>query len=220
MSTDLAEEQHGHLPPMGREWLLPLYDPFTRLLGVRRLHEHLAETAAVRPGHRVLEIGCGTGNLALLVKARCPEATVTGIDPDLPALAIATRKSRRRRLPVRWDVGSAAELPYADGSVDRVLSSLMLHHVPDGQKARAIAEVHRVLRPGGELHLLDFGGPRRSHASVLLRRAQADTRLRGQWEEGIADLLRGAGLTEVAVTGRFTKLGSPITAYRAVNPGA
>jgi ubiquinone/menaquinone biosynthesis C-methylase UbiE len=219
-TTDVTGREHEHLPPMGKEWLLPLYDPLTRLLGIRRVHARLVEAAAVRPGHRVLEIGCGTGNLALLVKERHPEATVVGLDPDLPALARARRKSRRRGLAVQWDVGSAAELPYPDGSVDRVFSALMLHHLPEEAKQRALAEVRRVLRPDGELHLVDFGGPGHSHAHGPLRRRVAeDSRVRGQLDEGIADLLRAAGFADVVETGRSTRLGSPLTAYRARQTG-
>lgn len=205
--------EHDHLPPMGKQWLLPLYDPFTRLLGVRRIHRGLATAADARPGHRVLEIGCGTGNLALLVKARQPSADVVGLDPDRPALDRARRKARRRGLAVQWDEGSATELPYPDGSVDRVLSSLMLHHLPEEEKPRALDEARRVLRPDGELHLVDFGGPH--GGGPVRRRAQHDGRMHGQLGEGLADLLRAAGFADVAETGRRTFLGGPLTAYRA-----
>jgi SAM-dependent methyltransferase len=163
LPTPVQGDQRQFLPAMGRRWLLPLYDPFTRLLGVRALHQALLEAADLRPGHRVLEIGCGTGNLALLAKAHHPEATVVGLDPDLEALARAQRKALRRGLAVQFDRGTAGELPYADGSVDRVLSSLMLHHLPAGEKPRALAEVRRVLAPGGELHLVDISGVHDAH---------------------------------------------------------
>src|SRR5215211_5642514 len=148
---------------MGKRWLLPLYDPFTRLVGAGKVHRTLLDAAGIRPGHRVLEIGCGTGNLALLVKAHQPQAVVVGLDPDLDALARAQRKARRRRLVIQFDRGFADELPYADGSVDRVLSSLMNHHVPADQKVQALAEARRVLASGGELHIVDFGGPSDGH---------------------------------------------------------
>jgi len=218
MTVDVTGRDRDYLPPMGKDWLLPLYDPFTRVLGIGRVHARLADSAAVRPGHRVLEIGCGTGNLALLVKGREPGADVVGLDPDFAALARARRKSRRRRLAVQWDVGTAADLPYPDGSVDRVLSSLMLHHLPEETKPRALAEARRVLQHGGELHLVDMGG-HPSHGRML-RRAHEDPRLRGQFDDGIADLLRQAGFTEVAETARHSLFGTPVTAYRAVSSGA
>lgn len=202
-----------HLPPMGVSWLLHLYDPLTRLLGVARLHGRLVEAAELRPGHRVLEIGCGTGNLTLMAKKRQPEAVVVGLDPDFAALAQARRKARRRHLDVQWDSGSAAELPYPDGSVDRVLSSLMLHHVPTGEKVQALREVRRVLAADGELHLADFGGhPEHGLHSRLARRSPM---LTDQVGEGLTSLLHEAGfaeLTEDTVRSRY--LGS-VSVYRA-----
>jgi ubiquinone/menaquinone biosynthesis C-methylase UbiE len=218
MTIEVTGQDRDYLPPMGKEWLLPLYDPFTRVLGIGRVHACLADAAAVRHGHRVLEIGCGTGNLALLVKARERGADVVGLDPDFAALARARRKARRRRLAVQWDVGTAADPPYPDASVDRVLSSLMLHHLPDGEKQQALAQARRVLRPGGELHLVDLGG-HPSHGR-LLRRAHEDPRLRGQFDGGIPDLLRRVGFTEVTETARHGLFGMPVTAYRAVSPDA
>ena len=186
---EVTGHDHGHLPPMGMAWLTPLYDPFTRLLGVGRVHRRLVESADLRPGHRVLEIGCGTGNLTLLVKERQPAATVVGLDPDFAALARASRKAHRRNLDVQWDSGSATRLPYPDGSVDRVLSSLMLHHVPPGEKLAALREVRRVLATDGELHLVDFGGGSPQHGPFG-RMARSSPLLRDQVGEGPGAQLR------------------------------
>ena len=216
--TPVRGDQRQFLPAMGRRWLLPLYDPVTRLLGVRALHRALLEAADLRPGHRVLEIGCGTGNLALLAKGQCPEATVVGLDPDLEALAIAQRKALRRGLAVQFDRGTAGDLPYADGSVDRVLSSLMLHHVPADEKPRALAEVRRVLAPGGELHLVDISGVHGGHGGHggwLAGRLHRNPHLADQVDGGLAGLLRSAGFAEVTETASRTLLIAPVTAYRA-----
>src|SRR3954471_15098989 len=83
------------LPGMGRDWLLPLYDPFTRLIGVESAHRRLADPAEPESADRVLEIGCGTGNLMLLVKRTRSQLEVVGLDPDPKALARAGRKARR-----------------------------------------------------------------------------------------------------------------------------
>lgn len=218
LPTPVRGEQPQFLPAMGRRRLLPLYDPFTRLLGVRSLHRHLLEAADLRLGHRVLEIGCGTGNLALLAKARHPEATVVGLDPDLEALAIGQRKALRRGLAVQFDRGTAADLPYADGSVDRVLSSLMLHHLSPDEKPRALAEVRRVLAAGGELHLVDISGVHGGHGGHggwLAGRLQRSPHLADQLGGGVVDLLRSAGFAEVTETASRTLLITPVTAYRA-----
>ena len=187
--TDHAAPAH-YLPGMGKAWLLPLYDPLTRLLGVRTVHRELVERAGIAPGLRVLEIGCGTGNLALAAKRACPGADVTGLDPDPAALAKGRRKAARARLTLRFDQGFAQSLPYPDASFDRVLSSLMFHHLDDADRPRALAEVRRVLEPGGSLHLLDFAGS--NHGSRRLRH-QADGR--------IPELMVQAGFSEAGESG-------------------
>jgi ubiquinone/menaquinone biosynthesis C-methylase UbiE len=200
---------HGYLPAMGHDRLLRFYDPFTRLLGVRSLHRTLAGQAEIAPGHRVLEIGCGTGNLALLVAHRYRGASVVGLDPDPLALGRARRKATRDGLPVQWDLGSAGDLPYPDASVDRVLSALMFHHLDEAEKHRALSEIKRVLRPGGRLHLVDFGGHQRG---LLTRLTHRNRRLQDNAGDRIPDRMREAGLTDVGELGRG-RLG--VTFYRA-----
>lgn len=92
------ERDRPFLPGMGRTWLLPLYDAFTRLAGVRALHERAVEIAGIGPGQAVVDVGCGTGNLSFTVLAAEPDARVTGLDPDGTALRRAARKARRRGL--------------------------------------------------------------------------------------------------------------------------
>jgi ubiquinone/menaquinone biosynthesis C-methylase UbiE len=206
-----------YLPGMGHDRLLPLYDPLQRLLGISRIHRPLADQAGIRPGQRVLEIGCGTGNLALLVARLHPGAEVVGLDPDPKALARARRKAERRSLPVRFDRGFAQKLPYADASFDRVLSALMLHHLGPDEKERALREVRRVLGPGGSLHLVDLGGAKEPADGFMARLSHRNRMLRDNFGDRIPTLMRDAGLadpTEVAhkvsrVMGRFTY-------YRAV----
>jgi ubiquinone/menaquinone biosynthesis C-methylase UbiE len=186
---------------MSRTWLLPLYDPLTQLLGVRSVHRRLLDQAAVLPGQRVLEIGCGTGNLLLTAKQTQPAATVVGTDPDLTALARAYRKARRRGLAVQLDRGYADELPYADDSVDVVLSSFMLHHVPADRREPASREVRRVLRPGGALHLVDIDAAAAPSDGWIARRCHRHGLHPEDPGGGIPELLRRAGFTDVTETG-------------------
>lgn len=215
--TAVSGDERPFLPGMSRNWLLPLYDPLTRLLGVRRMHGRLLDQAGVRPGQQVLEIGCGTGNLLLAAKHTHPAATVVGLDPDLTALARAHRKARRRGLAVQLDRGYADQLPYADDSVDVVLSSFMLHHVPADQKEQAIREVRRVLRPGGALHLVDVGGGPAPADGWLARRAHRHALAQEGLDGDIPDLLRRAGFTDVSETGSDVRRHvGRFTFYRAV----
>jgi ubiquinone/menaquinone biosynthesis C-methylase UbiE len=204
-------QEHDYLPAMGKDWLLPFYDTFTWLLGVPRIHRRLVELAAIEPGHRVLEIGCGPGGLVLRAQRMHPDAEIVGLDPDPLALAKARRKADRAGRPVRFDQGKAGELPYPDESFDRVLSSFMFHHLDDAEKRRALAEVRRVLRPGGQLHLVDVAG---HHRGTIGHRMQRDERLRDNVGDGIPDRMRGAGFTDVR-TGERGRLRT--TFYRATS---
>jgi 2-polyprenyl-3-methyl-5-hydroxy-6-metoxy-1,4-benzoquinol methylase len=111
--------------------LLPLYDPFTRLAGIERSHEQLLDRADLRTGQRVLEVGCGTGNLLTALGRRRLGLEAVGIDPDPAALSRARRKAARGKLPIRYDRAFAGELPLPDDAFDRVLSALMLHHLDE-----------------------------------------------------------------------------------------
>jgi ubiquinone/menaquinone biosynthesis C-methylase UbiE len=151
------------IPAFGRHWALPLYDPFVKLIGGDRARSTLVE-AAIRPGQRVLDVGCGTGSLAVLIKRLHPEVDVVGLDPDPRALARARRKAERATVQIRLDQGFSDALPYADASFACVLSSFMFHHLQAAEKAKTLHEVRRVLEPGGRLYLLDFGGPESDNA--------------------------------------------------------
>jgi ubiquinone/menaquinone biosynthesis C-methylase UbiE len=213
----IADAGRRYLPGMGRDWLLPLYDPFTRLIGIESAHRKLAEQAALESAERVLEIGCGTANLALLVKRMRPQLDVVGLDPDPKALARAARKARRAALPLELDRGFADELPYPDCSFDRVLSSLMFHHLEADLRAASLRQVLRVLRPAGSLHLMDFGGESH-HLHGLARLARRSRTLKDNWDDRIPTLMREAGFVDAAETGHLTKHVGRLTYYRATRP--
>src|SRR5687768_2037949 len=215
--TAVSGDERPFLPGMSRAWLLPLYDPLTQLLGVRRVHRRLLDQAGVHAGQRVLEIGCGTGNLLLLAKQTQPAATVVGVDPDLAALARASRKARRRGLAVQLDRGYADELPYADNSVDVVLSSFMLHHVPADRREQAIREVRRVLRPGGALQLVDIDAAAGHADGWIARRAHRHGLAQENAGGGVPNLLHRAGFVDVSETGSDVRRHvGRFTFYRAV----
>jgi ubiquinone/menaquinone biosynthesis C-methylase UbiE len=211
-------DDRDYLPAMPRPALLRLYDPFSRLMGARDAQWQLVAQAAIDPGATVLEIGCGTGNVLLLVARVAPGATVFGLDPDARALEMAGRKARRAGATVRLDRGYADRLPYPDGGVDRVLSSFMLHHLPTEQQHPALREVHRVLAPGGRLHLLDFDGTPSGPVGRLLHRPGRAGHGHGHGGPafgGMRDALTAAGFAEVVELGRGTTPMGGHTFFRA-----
>jgi len=184
-----------YLPAAGHDWLLPLYDPLVSLLGGDTAREVLLDQAAIRPTDRILDIGCGTGTLAVLIKRQHAEVQVVGVDPDPKALARARRKAERAGVSVQFEQGYSEELPHGTASFDRVFSSFMLHHLPVPAKERTLQGVRRVLAPGGLLHVLDFGA-----------------------EDRLLALLREAGFTDAKVVARQPILFASLAYYQASAP--
>jgi ubiquinone/menaquinone biosynthesis C-methylase UbiE len=206
---------HDYLPAAGHDALLPAYDLISWLFGAPKLHRQLLELADLCSGQRVLEIGCGTGNLTVLAKRRRPDIEIVGLDPDPLALARGTRKAAGLT-GVRFDRGYSQELPYPDGSFDRVLSSLMLHHLEGDARRRTAEEALRVLRPGGALYLLDIGGRVSPADGFLARRMMRSEHLRQNLGDAIPRLLRDAGFTDcVELTHRVSWRMARVTFYRA-----
>jgi ubiquinone/menaquinone biosynthesis C-methylase UbiE len=194
----MSEKTRPYIPAAGNDWLLPFYDPLNWLIGAEKLHRILIEQADLRAGQRVLEIGCGTGNVTILAKRLHPDAEIAGLDPDPRALARARRKAQRAGVDIRWIEGFADKLPHEDRSIDRVLSSLMLHHLTTDAKCAALREIARVLRPGGSLHVLDFGGSRAGSDGLLARLLHDRGHLEDNLQGRIPTLMRKAGLAEPA----------------------
>jgi len=200
------------VPALGVDWLTPLYDLVAWLLGERALKERLIAQAAIAPGHDVLDLGSGTGTLALMVKEHHPDARVTGVDIDPRIVAMARRKAAATGRDVRFVEGSATDPPGAPGSFDRVLSTLVLHHLTTPQKREALAAARRLLRPGGELHVADWGRPQ----NALMRLAATSFRLFDGGETTAANLagelptlIADAGFVDVRETEhRMTAFGT------------
>lgn len=153
----MAKESR-YIPALNFHWLTPLYDPVARWLTPEtRFKRQMIERAGIGAGSRVLDVGCGTGTLAVLIKQSYPEAAVFGLDADPDVLDIAHGKAARAGVTLDLQLGFADNLPYAGNSFDRVFSSMMLHHFKTDEKRRVLAEISRVLRSDGELHVADFG---------------------------------------------------------------
>ncbi len=123
----------------------------------RKLRQRTADLARIQPGEQVLDVGCGTGTLAIEVQQRVGRlGRVAGIDPGIQQIARARSKAARRNLPIDFQTGVIEQIPFPDQSFDVVLSTLMMHHLPAGLKRQGLAEIARVLKPGGRLIIADF----------------------------------------------------------------
>jgi ubiquinone/menaquinone biosynthesis C-methylase UbiE len=157
-----------YIPALSLKWLTPFYDALIEgpMSALRMRRDLLAEMGDLS-GRKVLDVGCGTGSMALLIKRAFPAAEVVGLDGDPRILAIARAKALRIGLDVHFEEGMSFELPFPDGSFDAVITTMMLHHLDREAKQRTAAEMHRVLRSGGRLHGMDFAEPGRPAGRAL-----------------------------------------------------
>lgn len=216
-TTQAMGNQHDYLPAAGHDRMLPFYDLFTRFLGAGKVHSALVQQAGLTPGAKVLEIGCGTGNLTIAAKDAQPAAEVVGTDPDPLALARAQRKLNGRT-GIRFERAYAQDLHFPDATFDRVLSSFMLHHLDSEVKPLLAAEVFRVLRPGGTLHLVDVGGHVNAADGRGSRRMLKNHHVAENLGDGIPRLLRAAGFDCQEVDSRLYRYIGRATYYRATRP--
>ena len=214
----------GYIPALGFHWLTPAYDVIVRAtMRERTIKVALIEQADIRPGHQVLDLACGTGTLAVWIKQRCPEVSVSAIDLDPDILEIAARKASRAKVSILFDRGFATRLPYPDAHFDRVVSSLFFHHLTWRDKQHVARELHRVIRPGGELHVADWGRA----GSVLSRGAFLAIQLLDGFETTsdnirgrLIDLFEEAGFTDVSEQKNVATVFGTLALYRAIKSAA
>jgi len=198
------------------------YDGFANLvtLGhIRRLRTLTIDQALLKPGEKVLDVGCGTGGVTIPAKQRVGKTgEAAGIDPSPEMIAVARKKASRAKLEIDFRVGVIESLPYPDATFDAVTPSLMMHHLPEHLQVKGLAEIKRVLKPGGRLLIADMTRASNSmHAGVfaLLTKPHGhDT------EFGIEDLpklLEAAGFEGInQANERFLTIGF----VRATKPAA
>lgn len=193
-------DHHGTVGALIRR--AQLYDLLVTVLTFgreKRFREAILSLAGLSAGERVLDVGCGTGTLAMGIKRKVgSEGAVNGIDASTEMVALAREKTRAAGLEVDSQVAPAQELPFGDSSFDAVLCTMVMHHLPRDQRANAIAEMFRVLKPNGRLLIVDL-----SREGGVLARLNLIALLHGQRSldttRQAEDLIRRRGFGDVNV---------------------
>ncbi len=154
------------------------------------LRQNIANLIAYQPGENVLDVGCGTGSLALVAKERVGKAgSVHGIDPAPRQLARARAKAARSGLTVDFQLGVIEKLAFPDRTFDVVESTFAIDHVPVDLQRQGLKEIARVLKPGGRLFIMITGSVR--DLAVFMKEAGFSQVETGETE------YRGLGMTRV-----------------------
>ena len=200
-----------YVPAAGHHALTRFYDPVMAATMRERTFRAALVRAAVAAGpSSILDIGCGAGSQSIALADAAPHAQITTVDGDPDALARARARSAGR--PIAWTEALAQDLPLEDDTVDCVTASLLLHHLSPSTRLLALREMRRVLRPGGRLHIADWGRPQdpAMRLAFLAIRALNGRRNTADHAAGrIPQIVRDAGFSEVRTTGRLrTVLGT------------
>ncbi len=218
-----ALEKDHYLAPLKYDWLTSFYDPLLRwTLREETFKRKLVQQANLAPGQRVLDLGCGTATLTLLIKQMHPQAEVVGLDGDAKVLGIAQNKIAQAGVEIALVHGLAYKINFPDASFDRVLSSLFFHHLTAENKRRTLAEIFRVLKPGGALHVADWGKAQNVFmrgAFFLVQMLDGFATTTENVQGKLPDYFRDSGFANVRETQRYMTIFGTLSLYAATRVG-
>lgn len=201
----------SYIPALRFHTLTRIYDPVVALMSDATHKRELVRGASIEPGHQVLDVGVGTATLTAAAAEVAPDASYVGVDLDDAALQIARENLELADVEATLVKGSATSLPFADDSFDRVVTSLVLHHLTNEDKLEALAQMRRVLRPGGQLHVLDWSRPQNAAmrlAFLAVQLLDGFETTSAHAEGALPEIMRSAGFELVAHEERATVFGT------------
>lgn len=211
-------------PALGRHELTQTYDRAIALMThERRWRAALLKLVAPREHEIILDVGCGTGTFALMLKAACPEARIIGVDPDPNVLALAKQKADEAGLAVEWREGFGDALGEVtpEGTVDKVVSSLVLHQCSLEVKRAILEAMRTALKPGGRVAIADYGHQRTPLMRLLFRQVQmldGFAHTQPNADGVLPGLMSAAGLADIEETRIVPTPTGSISLYCATAP--
>ena len=211
-----------YLPALRFSSLTCLYDSVMRLLLKDEVFKRrLVAQVKPLPDQRILDVGCGTGTLTLLLKRAAPNAVVIGLDADPTMLRIARTKAESEQVQIEFVEGMSDSLPFPHASFSGIVSSLLLHHLTTDSKRRTLEQAYLLLRPGGMLHIADWGQAQ----NALMRAAFLGVQLLDGFETTVDNVegrllpwMRAAGFADAMETHREMTMLGTLSMYRATRP--
>lgn len=203
-------KKQAYIPALRFNWLTGLYDQTVSLtMPEKQFKLALIKQADILPGYKVLDFGCGSLTLTLLAKENEPLAEYIGVDVDEQIISIAKKKLEKESVSIAIDQYDGVTLPYPDQSFDRVITSLVFHHLTAVQKANSLKEIKRVLKPGGQLHIADWGkaaNPLMRMAFYLVQLLDGFATTTENVQGKLPDYLSKAGFLNIVKTKKFNTI--------------
>ncbi len=209
-----------YIPAFKYDRLTRFYDPILRItMPEKKFKTELVRQANIIENHRVLDFGIGTATLSLLAKYHQPGADFTGVDVDEKVIELAKKKIYNSKTEIRIDKYDGLVLPYPDNYFDRVITSLVFHHLDKEQKINSLKEIKRVLKPNGELHIADWGKAK----NILMRSLFLSVQLLDGFKT-TADNVKGmlseyiakSGFADVKETKQYSTIFGTLSLYKTI----
>lgn len=216
-SHDDAQGHSHHTDSLDTEGITlswaAFYDLFTRILfggQIKKMMQSTVKLANIQPGEKAMDVGCGTGTLAILAKQTAGQkATLYGVDASPQMIERAQEKARNAGVDVTFQTGLVESIQFPDGTFDVVMNSLMFHHLPSTElKRSALAEMYRTLKPGGRLLVIDFEPPKDGLSKAFLTMILGD--MTSIDNTTVPPLLEQAGFVNVKIGPTDSKIATYI----------
>lgn len=212
----------NNTPALRFNWLTRFYDTLLAIsFPEKKMKNALIDQIGLNGSESILDFGIGTATLSIMIKLRYPYVKISGVDADKEILEIAKKKIIALKLdidPVHYD---GSRIPFPDATWDRIVSSLVFHHIPTDNKKIVLKEIYRCLKPGAELHIADFGKATNTYtklAFALFRRLDGEANTRVNSKGLLPDFIREAGFEHVEETKYFNTAFGTVRLLKAVKP--